>query len=173
MGSKSSSSAASNVTDRRIGATDNAIVAAEGAQIMVTDSGAIARATQLAETALFAQTAVASRALAANQAVSTKSITEANQSTRKALESAEKISGQSFDFSGNTVDKTFSFARDVNLQALKNVETANKSLLDVSNGAISKIEQSTRSDGAVAFNSLMQTGAVVAIGFVMVQAMRN
>ncbi|MDG1286316.1 MAG: hypothetical protein P8P30_01990, partial [Rickettsiales bacterium] len=95
--SSSKSSSTTNVFDRRIGATDNANVAAEGATIIQTDLGAV----ELGAT------------------VALQSTLSSERSTEKLIRANERIIGDSldtieftFDRSLDTVDNVFDDSLD-------------------------------------------------------------
>lgn len=159
--SKSSSKTASNVTDRRIGATDQAVVVAEGSTLVATDHGATAAATHVAE-----------RSLIENGAIARAAIDGVVKAQGRALDTVDDAITESYDFSGDIADKAFSSLENVHLQSLENVATANKGILDISEEAIYRVEQSTRSDAAQSFNKLLETTAIVAAGFLFVKAVK-
>lgn len=190
--SKSSSRSASNVTDRRIGATDNAIVAAEGSTISVIDPGGV----QLAEDALISNNILARQSLASNN----QAIKEAAGVVNNAIGFAGDTVRDSLGFAGETVEESFTFgeksvsaieyttdrsldtvdealeefvnfAENTNLQAFSGVNTANKSLSDVSSHAISAAVDATRSDASIAFNNLVTytalAGGAIAVALII------
>ena len=173
--SKSSSSQASNVTDRRIGATDDAIVLAEGATgsfsvvNQITDAGALQVASEnnkasneLVEAALEQAFGFGRASLDFSGEVVEESFQFSNENIERVLDSNDR-----------TIDGAFDVIEDVIVSSLKNVDTANKSLKDVSDHAITKVEASTRSDAAQSFNKLMETVAVGAIAYAFVMSVRG
>lgn len=167
--SKSSASTTSNITDRRIGATDEAVVVAEGGTAVITDQGAFDVAGRALDTANYA---VAGSGQVARDLFNTAS-TVLIQSQNRALSTVDDAIDRSYDFSGEVVEDSLSTIEEVNLQAFKNVETANKSIADVSEQAIAKVEASTRSDAAQSFNKLLSTTAIIGVVVAVSLAVRK
>lgn len=170
--SKSSASTASNVTDRRIGATDSAIVATEGSQVVVTDSGAIA-----------ANAIVAQNAIIENSNLARLSAATALEQTEKAISGIAEVTNEGFDFAGMVVNNAFGFSEDLaddsfdlvkslTADANKRVDTANKYAADIAESSISAVELSTRSESSEIFNKLLQTTTIVAVGYIAMKAIK-
>jgi hypothetical protein len=83
----STSSTTSNQYDRRVAATDNAVVATEGAQVSVTyaDAGAIAAGKEISKASLDHASEIATRALVTVD----RATEEAGRSVRASLDTAE------------------------------------------------------------------------------------
>jgi hypothetical protein len=164
--SKSSSESASNVTDRRIGATDQAVVIAEGSQgnfnltsnMESVDGYVVDRTSEVAERALITSAQIA----------------------RDSLSTADSISGKAFgfgeealDLSGDTFRQSLQTIENLVVESIRNVETANESVLDISGQAINQVEASTRSDAAQSFNKFLTFATVASIGAAVVFSVRK
>lgn len=173
--SRSKSSTSSNITDRRIGATDSAIVVTEGSSAYLSDYGAVAAGTGLAEMALITNTAVtqdvAGKAINGIVAAQDRALETVDRSIEEAYTFSSDVADSAFRFSGEALEESLSTLEMVNLRALDNVETANKGIFDTTERAIASVEASTRSDAAQSFNKLLSTtaviGVVVAVSFAM------
>ena len=159
MGGRSSSSSeqSNDVVDRRIGATDNAIVAAENSGVTVnnwtTDFGAISAAGN-------AITSAVDRAIGGNVQVTTAALSANREVVNDSLGTVESLA-----------DNAFQFAAQGREHEARLIGIANQALEDTANLAISKVESATRSDAAQAFETLVRTtalaGAVLGVALII------
>jgi hypothetical protein len=74
-----------------------------------------------------------------------------------ALDTVEHVSDGAFELVQNTVEAS-----------LHNVETANESILDTTNNALTFAANSTRSDSALSIETLAKYGAMALVGYALV-----
>lgn len=170
--SDSRSESKSNVTDRRIGATDSAIVVAEGSSASFVDPGALvaadrqnARATALAEKAMMGNVEITGKALKTVETTTSRSL----DSVDRSLGSVDKAN----ELTADNYDKLLGFAKHHTSESNKLVDTANKALSDVSTHAISKVESSIRSDENLAIRDLIKTAGLVGGAFALAKLARG
>lgn len=169
-GSKSTSTSTTNVTDRRIGAAEGAIVTAEGSTTIINavDAGAIATAQKAAE----ANARVAERAIVESFALGRQSLEFADNTVENALDFSGDTVERSLDSVDQTLDKSLDTIESINKKAFESSERANNSIADVSGQAISIIERATRSDQTTTLEALIKYGALTVAAIFISKAVR-
>lgn len=118
MSGKSSSSQAqttttnTNITDKRLAATDSAVIAQDGSTVITTDGGAVQAAQNTAIAAIQATATAQAKAAKAAAAAAKAQAKEANETTRTALDKVGAVTEYGFDQSSAVAADAFGLADD-------------------------------------------------------------